>query len=89
MFADALPAFVKRLTELLITLLVMLISVMFFLYSLTFWQSGLTITASSVPVQLAVFYSCIPFMFASLFLIGLERLIVQILPITAEQKDGC
>lgn len=89
MFADALPDLLKRLTEVLITLLVMLISVMFFIYSITFWQSGLTITASSVPLHLAVFYSCVPFMFAALFFIGLERLILQILPENAELKDGC
>jgi TRAP-type C4-dicarboxylate transport system permease small subunit len=83
LFADALPLLLKRLTEILITLLVMFISAMFFIYSVDFWLSGLTITASSVPVKLAVFYSCIPFMFVGLFLVGLERLLLQILPLKA------
>ena len=80
MFADALPVRLKRFTEILITMLAMLISTMFFIYSIDFWLSGLTITASSVPIKLAVFYSCIPFMFIALFLVGLERLLLQTLP---------
>lgn len=88
LFADALPKSLLRLSQILITLLVMLISVMFLKYSIDFWISGLSITASSVPVKLAVFYSCIPFMFVALFLVGLERLLLQtILPATQEAKD--
>lgn len=92
MFADALPAVLRRITELLITLLVMVICGIFFLQSLEFWQSGLTINASSVPVKLAYFYSCAPFAFGSICLVGLEKLIEQLcLPLDhcfASQQDA-
>ncbi|PKH00521.1 TRAP transporter small permease [Paraglaciecola sp. MB-3u-78] len=78
MFADALPAVLRRITELLITLLVMVICGIFFLQSLEFWQTGLSINASSVPVKLAYFYSCAPFAFGSICLVGLEKLIEQL-----------
>jgi TRAP-type C4-dicarboxylate transport system permease small subunit len=78
MFADALPAILRRITELMITLLVMVICGIFFLQSLEFWQTGLSINASSVPVKLAYFYSCAPFAFGSICLVGLEKLIEQL-----------
>jgi TRAP-type C4-dicarboxylate transport system permease small subunit len=78
MFADALPAFLRRITELLITFLVLLICSIFFLQSLEFWETGLSINASSVPVKLAYFYSCAPFAFGSICLVGLEKLIEQL-----------
>jgi TRAP-type C4-dicarboxylate transport system permease small subunit len=78
MFADALPAFLRRITELLITLLVLVICSIFFVQSLDFWQTGLSINASSVPVKLAYFYSCAPFAFGSICLVGLEKLIEQL-----------
>jgi TRAP-type C4-dicarboxylate transport system permease small subunit len=78
MFADALPAILRRVTELLITLLVIAICGIFFIQSLGFWQTGLSINASSVPVKLAYFYSCAPFAFGSICLVGLERLIEQL-----------
>jgi TRAP-type C4-dicarboxylate transport system permease small subunit len=78
MFADALPAVLRRITELVITLLVMVICSKFFIQSLDFWQTGLSIYASSVPVKLAYFYSCAPFAFGSICLVALERLIEQL-----------
>lgn len=78
MFADALPAALRRITELLITLLVLIICGIFFMQSLDFWQTGLSINASSVPVKLAYFYSCAPFAFGSICLVGLEKLIEQL-----------
>jgi len=91
MFADALPAILRRITELMITLLVIDICGIFFLQSLEFWQTGLSINASSVPVKLAYFYSCAPFAFGSICLVGLEKLIEQLcLPLDhcfAPQQD--
>lgn len=78
MFADALPAVLRRITELLITILVLVICGIFFLQSLEFWQTGLSINASSVPVKLAYFYSCAPFAFGSICLVGIEKLIEQL-----------
>ena len=78
MFADALPALLRRITELLITLLVIAICGIFFVQSIEFWQSGLSINASSVHVKLAYFYSCAPFAFGSICLVGVERLIEQL-----------
>ncbi|WP_339723669.1 TRAP transporter small permease [uncultured Paraglaciecola sp.] len=91
MFADALPDVLRRITEILITLLVIVICGIFFLQSLEFWQSGLSINASSVPIKLAYFYSCAPFAFGSICLVGLEKLIEQLcLPLDhcfATQQD--
>lgn len=78
MFADALPALLHRMTELLITMLVLIICGIFFLQSLAFWQSGWSINASSVPVKLAYFYSCAPFAFGAICLVGVEKLIEQL-----------
>lgn len=78
MFADALPAVLRRVTELLITFFVLLICSIFFIQSLEFWQTGLSINASSVPVKLAYFYSCAPFAFGSICLVGIEKLIEQL-----------
>ena len=72
MFADALPAVLRRITELMITLLVIVICGIFFIQSLEFWQTGLSINASSVPIKLAYFYSCAPFAFGSICLVGLD-----------------
>lgn len=88
MLADALPAPLKKLSEALITVLVIMVSAIFLIYSIGFWQSGLTITASSVPVKLALFYSCIPFMFAALILVGIERLLIKTLPEHDLQKGA-
>jgi len=91
MFADALPAILRRITELMITLLVIVICGIFFLQSLEFWQTGLSINASSVPIKLAYFYSCAPFAFGCICLVGLEKLIEQLcLPLDhcfAPQQD--
>jgi TRAP-type C4-dicarboxylate transport system permease small subunit len=78
MFADALPAVLRRITELLITVLVLVICGIFFKQSIDFWQTGLSISASSVPVKLAYFYSCAPFAFGSICLVGIEKLIEQL-----------
>jgi TRAP-type C4-dicarboxylate transport system permease small subunit len=78
MFHDALPALPKRIAEIIITLLVMLISAIFFMQSMSFVAGGTTITAASVPIKLWIFYSCMPFAFGSLFLVGIERLIQQL-----------
>jgi TRAP-type C4-dicarboxylate transport system permease small subunit len=78
MFADSLPPRLRRVCEIIITFLVLTICSLFFIQSLAFWQSGLTIEASSVPIKLAYFYSCTPFAFAAICLVGLERLIDQL-----------
>lgn len=77
MFAEAFPKIMQLVGDLLITSLVILICIIFFRESIDFWLGGLTISASSVPIKLAVFYSCAPFSFGMLTLLGLERLIEQ------------
>lgn len=78
MFADALPHPLRIVTEVIITLLVGLIASLFLIESIDFWQGGLAISASSVPVKLAVFYTCIPFAFAAILLVSIEKLLLQI-----------
>ena len=78
MFADALPKVLRRVSEIIITILVIVISALFFKQSVAFWQGGFEIYASSMPVKLAYFYACAPLMFAALFLVGIENLIKQL-----------
>ena len=75
MFHAALPATMQRIAEALITLLLLLINYQFFTYSLGFLESGHSITAASVPLSLFYIYLCLPYLFGSLFLIGIEKLI--------------
>lgn len=77
MFAEAFPKVMQLFGDLFITSLILLICVIFLTESVEFWLGGLTISASSVPIKLAVFYSCAPFSFAMLTLLGIERFIQQ------------
>ena len=87
MFAEALPIRLQQLSELLITVLVIAICAIFFIESLDFWQGGLSIYASSMPVKLAYFYSCTPFAFASVCLVGLEKLVQQLYNLFSGQNQ--
>jgi TRAP-type C4-dicarboxylate transport system permease small subunit len=87
MFAEALPVKLQQLSELIITLLVIAICAIFFVESLDFWQGGLSIYASSMPVKLAYFYSCTPFAFASVCLVGIEKLILQLYNLCSGHKQ--
>ncbi len=78
MFADALPLSLRLFTEFLINLLVVFIAYRFLVESIDFWQGGLSIVASSVPLSLAVFYSCVPFAFAAILLVAIEKLLLQL-----------
>ena len=79
MFINAMPQWFRLTAELVITCMVIAISGIFFAESVEFWRGGLSISASSLPVKLAVFYACAPFAFAMLFLIGIERGWLQII----------
>ena len=87
MFADAFPARLRHISELLISVLVILISGLFFRESLAFWQGGWAIQAASVPVSLAWFYSCAPFSFLMLCSIGVEKLIYQCIELFAPTQE--
>lgn len=78
MFADALPPSLYKLSNLLITLLLLVVSGLFFKQSLEFVQGGWQIYASSLPVKLAYFYLCTPFVFGSIWLVGIEKLLMQL-----------
>jgi TRAP-type C4-dicarboxylate transport system permease small subunit len=78
LFADALPPILRQISELIISLLIIAISWIFLMESIAFWQGGWSITSSSMPIKLAYFYSCIPFAFGGIALVGLEKLLLQI-----------
>ncbi len=78
LFAESLPPLLRKLSELIISVLIIIISWIFLGESISFWQGGWSITASSMPIQLAYFYSCIPFAFGGIFLVGIEKLLRQI-----------
>lgn len=75
MFHEALPKGMQRIAEIIITLMVLIISFQFFKYSLGFVGNGMSINAASVPISLFYIYLCMPYVFASLFLVGIEKLI--------------
>lgn len=76
-FNNALPHAMQRLAEVVLTLLLLVINYQFFVYSLGFLESGKSITAASVPVSLFYIYLCLPYLFGSLFIVGIEKLIEQ------------
>jgi TRAP-type C4-dicarboxylate transport system permease small subunit len=82
LFAEALPNVLRHISDIVISVLIIAISWIFLVESIAFWQGGWTITASSMPIKLAYFYSCIPFAFAGILLVGLENLLRQIATIT-------
>ncbi|MDT0595170.1 TRAP transporter small permease [Glaciecola petra] len=75
MFHEALPKGMQRIAEIIITLLVLIITFQFFKYSVGFVSNGMSINAASVPISLFYIYLCMPYVFASLFLVGIEKLI--------------
>ena len=94
LFADALPTKLRQASEVIISLLIITISAIFLRQSISFWQGGWSITASSMPIPLAYFYSCIPFAFGGIVLVGVEKLLCQIASligvniITSEPQEG-
>lgn len=82
LFAESLPRTMRHLSDIIISLLIIAISWIFLLESIAFWQGGWTITASSMPIKLAYFYSCIPFAFAGILLVGVENLLRQVAALT-------
>ena len=92
MFINAMPRLFHLIAELVITFMVIGISALFFRESIDFWQGGLSISASSMPVKLALFYSCAPFAFAMLFLIGIERgwlQLMQLISLAQKEEEEC
>jgi TRAP-type C4-dicarboxylate transport system permease small subunit len=79
LFADALPSALLKISNLIISLLVLLISSIFLLQSLDFVQGGWQIYASSLPIKLAYFYLCTPFVFGSICLVAIEKLLEQLI----------
>lgn len=92
MFHAALPATMQRIAEVIITLLLLVINYQFFIYSLGFLEGGHSITAASVPLSLFYIYLCLPYLFGSLFMIGIEKLIDSLLspikPISGDFLDN-
>ena len=72
MLAAALSRGARLLLRLALNLLILWIVAIFFAESLEFWERGLTVRAATMPVQMAWFYSVVPFGFAGLFLVGVE-----------------
>lgn len=84
MFADAFPILLRKISELMITLLVIVICVIFLNESIDFMLGGWGIRASSVPVKLAYFYACGPISFALLCAVGLEKAVLQLMSLFAK-----
>lgn len=78
MFADALPITLRRLIELVITILVLWIVAVLFRESLGFVARGMQSRAASLPVSTGVFYLITPVAFAALFFTGVELALRQL-----------
>ena len=78
MFHQALPKYMQRFVEISITVLVLIVSFQFFMFSLDFVIGGKSITAASVNLPLFYVYLCIPYVFGSLVLIAVEKLLTQL-----------
>lgn len=81
-FHSALPIKIKRLAEIVITLVILLTCYQFFVYSLAFLDTGRSMMAASVPLSLFYIYLCLPYLFGSLFSIAVEKLVLQLRTIT-------
>ncbi len=71
--SEALPAWLQRTLNLIITLLVLWICAVFFGHSLGFVARGMQSEAASLPVATGVFYLIVPPAFAALFVVGCEH----------------
>lgn len=76
LFADALPALLRRILEIVITLLVLWIVCIFLLESLPLVERAMKVSAASLPVPKGVFYAILPLSFAWLVLATIERLLI-------------
>ncbi|MEM9749676.1 MAG: TRAP transporter small permease [Pseudomonadota bacterium] len=74
-FADAIPAAVRRAATLIITLGVIWICAVFFRESLSFVARGMQSKAASLPVPTGVFYAILPASFLAVALCGAEQLL--------------
>lgn len=76
LFKDSWPPLLRRISELLIALLVAWIVMVLFLESLPLVVRGMKVSAASLPVPTGVFYGILPVSFAALLLAIVERLLI-------------
>ena len=88
MFADAQPAALRSIINMLITSLVLWITAVFFLESLDFVARGMQSKSASLPIATGVFYLVVPFAFAALFFVGAETMLQQIASIWSGDESG-
>ena len=75
LFADALPSLARRISEIVITLLVLWIVCVFLIESVPLVERGMSVSAASLPVPKGVFYAILPVSFLWLILVTVERLL--------------
>lgn len=75
LFADALPPSLRRVSELVITCLVLWIVIVFLRESIPLVERGMSVSAASVPVPKGIFYAILPVSFSWLALVTIERLL--------------
>lgn len=72
MLADALPIRLRIFLQLIIGAAVIWVLSLFLIESIGLWQRGLTVSAASLPVKMAFFYSIVPVGFIALQLVAIE-----------------
>lgn len=72
LFAAALPTRLRLALVTALNVLVLAVAAVFFYESILFWLRGLNLSAATMPVRMAWFYTVVPFGFAGLILVGCE-----------------
>jgi len=72
MLAEALPVRLRIFLQLIIGAAVIWVLSLFLIESVGLWQRGLTVSAASLPVKMAFFYSIVPVGFIALQLVAIE-----------------
>jgi TRAP-type C4-dicarboxylate transport system permease small subunit len=78
-FADALPPRLLLVVSVLLNLLVVWILFVLLNESFAFWRRGLDMSAATLDLKMAWFYSIVPVSFAVMVLVGIELLIRLVL----------
>lgn len=87
MFVDELPARFRRLSGLLLNLLVIWIVAVFWWESLSMVERGFTIRAASLPMQVGWFFAVLPVAFSVMLLVGIELIVRDLLGLAFPEDD--
>ncbi len=88
MLTEALPARLRIFLSLVIGVAVIWVLSIFLYESIGFWERGKQVSAASLPVSMAVFYTIVPVGFTALLMVGLEMVLRDFLSLIDPDKDS-